>query len=250
MYMEPDGDRNEQTCEEMESLVQCCPRLSGLIITAHLTSNYKMHSLSRILSYAKEPSLFSNIISIRLKELDIQPDQSVEFPQVFDLYKLRELSLSDCDYIIPLLDSLSSFYTHSTGELRAGSITLPDGLDQPAGTIESIERLLRVCPKLGELELDLYGNGFINVTPIVSHFDILYSLVAETGGPETNEHYSVVDIQVMLKACTKLKWLGIFLPTVELGSITEISTNSRLVETDPAAAEFASMLVRSIVNRR
>jgi hypothetical protein len=203
--------------------------------------------LNLILSYAKTPSLFANITCLRLYDVDIQPDDSVEFSNTFNWHKLQELQLADCDYMVPFLKSLSSFYTHSSGDLKA--FHLDSDIENPKETIKATETLLRVCPKLEKLELDFSRHGVIDVNCIVAHSDTLYSLVVGTGESESKLHFSVADMKVMLKPCTKLKWLGTNLPPLNLGSVEKLGADFRLDGTDTASVEFENMLVSSTVNR-
>jgi hypothetical protein len=248
LYIEPEGDQSEQACDEMESLVRCCPKLTELILAARFSNDYEEHSLNLILSYAKTPSLFSNITRLRLHDVDVQPDNSVEFLNIFNWHKLQELQLTNCDYMVPLLKSLSSFYTQPGGDLKAFQLDLILDIENPEETIKAAETLLRVCPKLEELELDFFRHCVIDVNCIAAHSDTLCSLVVGTSKSGSKLHFPVTDMKVMLKACTKLKWLGTNLPPLNLGSVEKLGADLRLDGTDTASVEFENMLVSSTVN--
>jgi hypothetical protein len=112
-------------------------------------------------------------------------------------------------------------------------------LDQPKDTIQALEKLLKVCPKLSELNLELDKHELVAKECLLAHAETLCSLVVGAEGEETITGFPVEDVKIILKACMKLKWLALHLPNVHLGSLGRLGANYQF------GTRFESVLVSS-----
>jgi hypothetical protein len=230
----------EETFKNLREAFGAYSNLQDLILCY---SNNFPDSLQNILFYASEGRMFYNLISVTFTLLDLVPNGSQRFCHNLDVAKLQHLELEECDFLVPFLDSLSKSYSEIPGALELLSIQLPTNISQPVETIRSIETLLKVCPKLLELALELAKCNLVSKDCLLSHADTLCSLVVGTFPSEQPVYFSRYDLGVILKACTKLKWLAINLPPVDLGLITELGQNFRLDGSEKGLAAFEGILV-------
>jgi hypothetical protein len=161
-----------------------------------------------------------------------------------DLFKLKDLNLDGCDYLVPFLDSLSAFYSQNPGKLERLRLNLFKVLFQHKETVYSIETFLKTCPKLTELVIKAQEHESINKACILAHADTLSSLLLEKVIPRPELYFSVQDMASILKACSKLTQLATNFPAIDLGSITNLTTSLSFGRGDAGdMLEFENMLV-------
>ncbi|CAN9352821.1 unnamed protein product [Alternaria alternata] len=157
----PNEASDEDAFYDMKFVSRCCPKMTCLSLFKNLgpASEGFLHSVSSVFKFslAEEAPLFQNLTCLRLFDLDIATPEDQPLCKNFNLSKLRSLQIKECDYLIPFLEGLSSFYIDCTGQLDELIILLPEGLDQPLETIQAMERLLKNCPKLQSLDMDFEG---------------------------------------------------------------------------------------------
>jgi hypothetical protein len=148
-----------------------------------------------------------------------------------NLSKVRILEIRECYPFVPFLEGLSSFYTDNTGDLDELLIEFPTQLDQALETVQAVEKLLRACPQLESLQLDLSQHGFVAEDCILAHCQTLTTLWISTGLSSLDGFLSAKDMGSILGACNKLNALAINMPS--LGAVASLDT------------EFVNMLVSS-----
>ncbi|CAN9381737.1 unnamed protein product [Alternaria alternata] len=157
----PNEASDEDAFYDMKFVSRCCPKMTCLSLFKNLgpASEGFLHSVSSVFKFslAEEAPLFQNLTCLRLFDLDIATPEDQPLCKNFNLSKLRSLQIKECDYLIPFLEGLSSFYIDCTGQLDELIILLPEGLDQPLETIQAMERLLKNCPKLQSLDMNFEG---------------------------------------------------------------------------------------------
>ncbi|RYO48613.1 hypothetical protein AA0116_g12457 [Alternaria tenuissima] len=166
----PNEASDEDAFYDMKFVSRCCPKMTCLSLFKNLgpASEGFLHSVSSVFKFslAEEAPLFQNLTCLRLFDLDIATPEDQPLCKNFNLSKLRSLQIKECDYLIPFLEGLSSFYIDCTGQLDELIILLPEGLDQPLETIQAMERLLKNCPKLQSLDMDFEGFcGYVGKFP-------------------------------------------------------------------------------------
>jgi hypothetical protein len=213
----PNEASDEDAFYDMKFVSRCCPKMTCLSLFKNLgpASEGFLHSVSSVFKFslAEEAPLFQNLTCLRLFDLDIATPEDQPLCKNFNLSKLRSLQIKECDYLIPFLDGLSSFYIDCTGQLDELIILLPEGLDQPLETIQAMERLLKNCPKLQSLDMDFEGYGPIAKDCILAHCQTLISLQISFGVDEWKNTFSEYMTSI-LRACTKLNRLAIDMPTL------------------------------------
>ncbi|KAI4638152.1 hypothetical protein J4E93_010462 [Alternaria ventricosa] len=160
----------------------------------------------------------------RIEDIDIggsfsTPDQPTH--ESLNLSNLKGLHIEWCIDQIPLLEGISSFYTHNAGQLEELIIALPTRMENPKHTVQAIDTLLKTCPKLTYLQLDLSVHGLVARDSVLVHCKTLTELMMESGMTEGGNYFPIADITAILKACTKLTALAIDMPTLELGCISD-----------------------------
>jgi hypothetical protein len=128
-----------------------------------------------------------------------------------------------------------SFYIRSTGKLEYLKIHLPAEYADPQNTTVAIAKLLKVCPKLHVLDLDMTMAESVEKDCILAHCQTLRSLMLGTG--TSGRNHSVAVMKAILEACTKLKWLAINMPWVNLGALTALGAEIEM------SGIFTDMLV-------
>ncbi|KAI4908038.1 uncharacterized protein J4E92_010984 [Alternaria infectoria] len=165
----------------IESISKMCPRLEELLLTSHSLVQYKKTSLCAILGHAKEFPLFASLTILRLYGLRLIGPGHQAICKSLDLSKLCTLDVQGCDHHVLFMQGLSSYYASGTGDLQDLCIALPLHLQGAQKTVESIEGLLKVCPKLRILRLVLESHGLVDKDYIITHGQSLHSLMIGTG---------------------------------------------------------------------
>lgn len=220
------------TANRLESVSRCCPKITTLSLRIHpvSASGGTGTSLSALFNH-KEAPLFPNLTVLRLWFLNIASPEGQTVCKSLNLSKVRTLELVECYPFIPLLESLSSFYTDNTGDLSGFSIAVPTPPYQAPESIQAVEKLLRACPQLESLQLDLSQHGFVAKDCILAHCQTLIKLWISTGVSSLDDHLSAEDMGSILGACNKLSELAINMPSLGAGASLD--------------AEFVNMLVSS-----
>ena len=221
------------TANRLESVSRCCPKITTLSLRIHLisASGGTGTSLSALFNHLKEAPLFPNLTVLRLWFLNIASPEGQTVCKSLNLSKVRTLELVECYPFIPLLDSLSPFYTDNTGDLNELSIAVPTPPYQAPESIQAVEKLLRACPQLESLQLDLSQHGFVAKDCILAHCQTLIKLWISTGVSSLDDHLSAEDMGSILGACNKLNELAMNMPSLGAGASLD--------------AEFVNMLVSS-----
>jgi len=94
-------------------------------------------------------------------------------------------------------------------------------MKEPKRTVQAIDALLKTCPKLTHLQLDLSVHGLVARDSVLAHCKTLTELIMQSGMTEGGNYFPIADITAILKACTKLTTLAIDMPSLELGSISD-----------------------------
>jgi hypothetical protein len=187
--------------------------------------------LSALFNHLKEAPLFPNLTVLRLWFLSIASPEGQTVCRSLNLSKVRTLELVECYPFIPLLESLFSFYTDNTGDLNELSIAVPTLPYQAPESIQTVEKLLRACPQLESLQLDISQHGFVAKDCILAHCQTLIKLWISTGVSSLDDHLSAEDMGSILGACNKLNELAMNMPSLGAGASLD--------------AEFVNMLVSS-----
>ena len=227
----------ERIFERLNSISENHPRIDNLDLYSMSDRGKKLISLCGILHHAKNIPLFSKLTSLRLFELRLGKRGDRAISKSLDLSILSCLRISSCDNITAFIESLSSYYTSGIGELTELYIILPYQLEEPENSVKAIESLLKVCPKLEDLQLDLSRHGFVAKECILAHCQTLECLMLGTGKSKICSHFTVTEMTAILRACIHLKYLAVNMPACDLGTITELGTGFHPKE------EFADMLV-------
>ncbi|KAI4607080.1 hypothetical protein J4E80_009810 [Alternaria sp. BMP 0032] len=121
-------------------------------------------------------------------------------------------------------DAVTSYYTSGVGELGSIYIVLPAQLGEPVKSVKAIENLLKVCPKLEALQLQLSGHGCIAKECVLSHSQKLKWLMMGTGESQSRTSFSATDMTIIIRTCIHLEYLAVNMPVVNLGSIAKLGT--------------------------
>jgi hypothetical protein len=221
LHMESDREQGKQTCKTLCSMMQDYPNLEEL----DLVSYSHEYSLNTVLSHTTGAPLFANLAYLSLLGVNVASGGSDGFCHNLDLALLQDLRMIGCDYLKPFFDGLSRFYAKDTGKLRALHIDMIADLNQPKDTIQALEKLLKVCPKLSELNLELDKHEVVAKECLLEHAETLCSFVVGAEGEETITRFPVEDVKIVLKACMKLKWLALHLPSVHLGPLGRLGAD-------------------------
>jgi hypothetical protein len=246
LFLDLEDGVAEDNYRNLQSFIDLHPKLEKLKLS---TRQQVLAPLYGVLSLAREGRMFHNLTSVELASLSLAPSLSPSgISHNFDVTKLEVLELDCCLSLVPFLDSLSESYVETAGKLRQLSISLPYDIDNQEGTIGSIERLLKVCPGLLDLELELTECNIVDKSCILPHAKMLRSLSIGTAPFEAedfdqSQYYSTKDLGVILKSCTKLTGLAINLPPINLGCISELGYGFDLNVKQSRNADFADTLV-------
>jgi hypothetical protein len=216
LEVQASGASNECVLNSIKSISRCCPKITALTLSKNLDSisEESETSLSALLNHLNEAPLFSNLTKLRLCSLDIATPGDQTLCKNFNISQLRILHIIECDYLIPFLEELSSFYIDCTGRLNELIILLPEDLAQPLGTYQAMERLLRICPKLQILYIDFEGYGPVAKDCILAHCQTLISLQITFGEDEWDNTFTEYMTSIS-GACTKLDRLAIDMPNLD-----------------------------------
>jgi hypothetical protein len=221
------------TANRLESVSRCCPKITNLslLIQPVSASRGTGTSLSALFNHLKEAPLFPNLTVLRLWYLNMASPEGQTVCKSLNLSKVRILEIRECYPFVPFLEGLSSFFTDNTGDLDELLIEFPTQLDQALETVQAVEKLLRACPQLESLQLDLSQHGFVAEDCILAHCQTLTTLWISTGLSSLDGFLSAKDMGSILGACNKLNALAINMPS--LGAVASLDT------------EFVNMLVSS-----
>ena len=205
----------------MKSVSQYCPKIRDLSLNAASTDNPDDVSVCAILAHAKDPPMFPNLTFLRLYDLKFASTAEQPIHESLNLSNLKGLQIEWCFDQIPLLEGISSFYTRNTGQLEELIFILPVHMKEPKRTVQAIDALLKTCPKLTHLQLDLSVHGLVARDSVLAHCKTLTELIMQSGMTEGGNYFPIADITAILKACTKLTTLAIDMPSLGLGSISD-----------------------------
>jgi hypothetical protein len=228
----------KRVSDRLESVSRCCPKITALSLFIHPVSPSRGTgtSLSALFNHPKEAPLFPNLTVLRIWQLNIASPEGKTACKNLKLSKVRTLELRECCPLAPLLENLSSFYTDNTGDLNELLIDVPTQLDQAPETIQAMERLLKICPRLQVLQLDLSGHRLIAKDCILAHCQTLVSLWIST---RSEDQFSARDMESVIGACTKLNRLAVNMPRKDMDNLPKLEAGFRL------DVDFADMLVSS-----
>ncbi|CAN9268568.1 unnamed protein product [Alternaria alternata] len=234
----------ERVSNALKSISHYCPKITALWLSNIFipASEGLGVSLSALFSHPKEAPLFPNLTELRLFRLNIAMPGEPTLCKNFNMSQLRSLQIRDCDYLIPFLEGLSSFFIDNTGELDELMIALPMRLDQPPETIQAMERLLRVCPKLQVLLMDLSKHGPVAKDCVLAHCQKLISLLMSTWRLSSGGQFSARDMSFILEACTKLESLAVNISSWCIRDLPKLEAGFRL------DADFEDMLTSISAN--
>lgn len=237
LYILPNGVPEELIFEGIKSISDNHSKIDDLALTSISNSRDEGTSLCGILRHAKQLPLFSNLSTLALMDLKLGNIGGKSTWKSLDFSRLSYLQIDESNYIVPFVEALSSYYTIGVGELADLHIILPYRLEEPRNSVRAIEELLKVCPKLKSLQLELSRHGPVAKDCILAHQQRLRWLMMGTGESEIHSYLSVTDMTAILRACVHLKQLAINMPATNLGLITKLGTSFY------PEGEFADMLV-------
>jgi len=221
LYVDRHEAPGDQISNGMKSVSQYCPKIRDLSLNAASTKNPYDVSVCAILAHVKDQPIFPNLTFLRLFDLKIAATANQPIHESLNLSNLKGLQIEWCIDQISLLEDISSFYTRNTGQLEELIVILPIQMKKRKRTVQAIDALLKTCPKLTHLQLDLSMHGLIARDSVLAHCKTLTSLMMESGMSEGGNYFPIADITAILKACTKLTTLAIDMPILELGSISD-----------------------------
>jgi hypothetical protein len=229
----------EMSYKRLSSTLKSFPRLQQLYLWLDGIS------LGKLLSHAMDHQLFSTLTELRLKEPRMELSDEVGCHHNLDVSRLQFLELHSCSYVVPFLNSLSRSYSEvASGKLKTFSIRLVSGIGEPTEMLSSIENLLKICPKLTNLTLDLGDCELIDKSCLLSHAETLRALVIGNHQKWKPLYFSAADLRSILVSCSRLKYLALNSPEVDLGKIDQLATSFHLNRSDAMLVELEDILVR------
>lgn len=239
LSINPHEAQEERIFHSLKSVSQCCPKITDLALNNESLDNRNDVSLCAILSHTKDHQLFPNLATLRLYNLRMATTADQAIDGNLHLSNLRALQLEACIDQISFLKGLSSFYTSNVGKLEDLIVILPMELTESENTVQAIELLLKTCPKLSDLQLDLSAHRLVAKHSVMAHHKTLESLMLGTADSGSGRYYSAADLNSILNGCTKLEALAIDMPPLDLGPISKPVTDFSSNE------EYGHVLVRS-----
>ena len=255
LLLEREEEQEEEEVENnhrnLQSFIDLYPSLERLNLSADCEPPI---SLQGLLSLSPENRLFSNLMSIKMEEIDLVPYASSHFSHTFDVARLERLDLLLCSSMSPFFESLSKSYIETPGNLRELCIRLENGVEDEVQveTTKSIEKFLKVCcARLENLELQLSNGKLVDKSCILPHAETLRNVVigkSRNSIMDSQSHYySGDELGIILRACTKLRGLAINLPPIDLGYITQLGDGLQFNASEQDCAAFKDILVSNVL---
>jgi hypothetical protein len=222
--------------------------LKGLHIDGYSEDDDTVHNLDLSLILPAEPRkpLLKGLTSLHLRQVDLAASPKVLFTHTI-VGAIQTLVLNGCDNMCAFLLAMAADGATSVRALNWLEIGLPWDLDDSEESVVAIESLLKACPILSDLDLDVADSRLVSMSAILRHAEGLKNLVLGTGERSEPGIYDVSDMAKLLQRCQVLGSLGINMPRALLGRITDLGMSFRLgpgrSDTEHVQSELESMLV-------